>query len=369
MSLDAADVGAAAADHTHPSSQSEQWRFQDNPTIADPGDGYLRSNTGVLATATVLAISRTTQDGYDIPPTGFGVAGGDTVYVQDRDDNTQVGALHRRRAPGPLRHLRHGRRHRHWTRRGPSPTGRSCRSPSASPGAGAAGGTDYLTEGEADGLYLPLAHAALPDVHHAQGHNHTAADSSGVLTNDEHDGYSQYTNLGADPGTPATNRIRLYAKDNGSGVATLYYISESGQIYELPTLTTGGGGSGAPSNASYVTLAAETKLSAETALGAGVVMSGLLSARPAFGTAGRLYLATDTDLVYRDSGSAWATFAARTAAAGGGLPLTGGTLSGALTGTALTLSGTVTLGSTAQPKITVASGAPGSPATGDLWIW
>ena len=68
VSLSAADVGAAAADHTHPSEESGQWRFQNNPAMADPGDGYLRSNTGVLATATVLAISRTTQDGYDIPP-------------------------------------------------------------------------------------------------------------------------------------------------------------------------------------------------------------------------------------------------------------------------------------------------------------
>ena len=29
----------------------------------------------------------------------------------------------------------------------------------------------------------------------------------------------------------------------------------------------------------------------------------------------------------------------------------------------------IVIGSTAQPKITVASSAPGSPNTGDLWIW
>jgi hypothetical protein len=35
----------------------------------------------------------------------------------------------------------------------------------------------------------------------------------------------------------------------------------------------------------------------------------------------------------------------------------------------LTVGGVVTVGTTAQPKITVASTAPSSPATGDLWIW
>ena len=129
-----------------------------------------------------------------------------------------------------------------------------------------------------------------------------------MLTDDEHDGFSQYVNLGSDPSTPAANRIRLYSRDNGSGVSTLYYRSESGTVYEMPTLATGGG-SGAPSNATYVTLAAETKLSAETALGAGVVMRGTLASRPAAGTAGRLYQATDTGIVARDSGSAWQTWA------------------------------------------------------------
>jgi hypothetical protein len=178
------------------------------------------------------------------------------------------------------------------------------------------------------------AHTALPDAHHAKDHNHTAADGSGALTNDEHDGYAQYANLGADAATPAANRIRLYSKDNGSGVSTLYYRSEDGSIYELPTLNTGGGnGSGAPANATYITTGAETKLSAERVLGTAVIMSGTLASRPAFGTAGRLYLATDDATAYRDTGSAWEVFAR------------------------------------SQPRITVASSAPSSPATGDLWVW
>lgn len=167
----------------------------------------------------------------------------------------------------------------------------------------------YVTQTEGDGRYLPLS---------AKAHDHTAADGSGVLTNDEHDGYSQFANLGADPTQPATNRIRLYSKDNGSGIATLYYRTEDGTIYEMPTLTSTGG-SGAPSNATYITTASEAKLSAERVLGAAVIMSGLFSGRPAFGTAGRLFLATDTDLVYRDTGAAWETFATRAAAGGGAM--------------------------------------------------
>ena len=42
----------------------------------------------------------------------------------------------------------------------------------------------------------------------------------------------------------------------------------------------------------------------------------------------------------------------------------GGTVSGATTFTAR-----LTVAGGAQPKITVASGAPSSPATGDLWVW
>jgi len=78
----------ATVGHTHPSEESAPWRFQDTAGGA-PGAGYLRTNTGALATATQLLISRTTQDGYDIPPPGWGVVAGDTIYVQDRDDSTK----------------------------------------------------------------------------------------------------------------------------------------------------------------------------------------------------------------------------------------------------------------------------------------
>jgi trimeric autotransporter adhesin len=62
----------------------------------------------------------------------------------------------------------------------------------------------------------------------------------------------------------------------------------------------------APTDAHYVTTQAEAGLSAEVLLSA-VIGHGLLSARPAAGTAGRLYYATDGPALYRDNGSSWDT--------------------------------------------------------------
>jgi trimeric autotransporter adhesin len=63
----------------------------------------------------------------------------------------------------------------------------------------------------------------------------------------------------------------------------------------------------APSTGTYVTTAAESGLSAEKVLGTTVIASGTLGARPAAGTAGYLYLATDVNggTLYRDTGAAW----------------------------------------------------------------
>ena len=61
-------------------------------------------------------------------------------------------------------------------------------------------------------------------------HNHTDAGDShdgGVLMNDEHDGYSEYTEIGT-PSTPGANKARLYAKDNGAGKTQLVVIFSGG---------------------------------------------------------------------------------------------------------------------------------------------
>jgi hypothetical protein len=52
-------------------------------------------------------------------------------------------------------------------------------------------------------------------------------------------------------------------------------------------------------------MAAEVDLTVESVLGTAVIMSGLIAARPAFATAGRLYWATDENILYRDTGAAW----------------------------------------------------------------
>lgn len=45
-------------------------------------------------------------------------------------------------------------------------------------------------------------------------HDHTTADASGVLTNDEHDGFSSYADI-ANPAAPAADTLRFYAKNIG----------------------------------------------------------------------------------------------------------------------------------------------------------
>jgi hypothetical protein len=170
------------------------------------------------------------------------------------------------------------------------------------PAFGTAGRLYYDTDASAlyrdSGSAWELVEAA------TAAHDHTSAADGGVLTNDEHDGYSEYLQI-ATPGTPPSNSIRVYAKDK-AGTATLYYIDEAGTEFELPTIVTGGGGggSGAPADAPYITTAASAGLSAEVLLSA-VVGSGLAASRPAAGTAGRLYYATDTNAISRDNGVGW----------------------------------------------------------------
>lgn len=65
------------------------------------------------------------------------------------------------------------------------------------------------------------------------------------------------------------------------------------------------GGSGAPTDATYVTLSANGTLSAEAVLGTAVNMAGVIGSRPAAATAGLLYFATDEGKLYRDTGAAW----------------------------------------------------------------
>jgi len=70
-------------------------------------------------------------------------------------------------------------------------------------------------------------------------HNHTTvAADGGILTDDEHDGFSEYTEIAA-PSAPSSDKVRVYARDD-SGTSKLYYKRSDNTETEL------GGGAGGP---------------------------------------------------------------------------------------------------------------------------
>lgn len=77
------------------------------------------------------------------------------------------------------------------------------------------------------------------DQHHNEDHDHTAADGSGALTDDEHDGYSEYAAI-ATPTTPAAGKARIYAK-TVTGITRWFELRDDGTEIEL-----GAGGSASP---------------------------------------------------------------------------------------------------------------------------
>jgi hypothetical protein len=110
-------------------------------------------------------------------------------------------------------------------------------------------------------------------------HNHTSAGGDGgVLTNDEHDGFGEYAEIAA-PSTPASGKVRLYPKSDG-----LFYSKDDAGT---ETLVSGGAGGGG---------------------GSAAISRGVVGSRPAAGTAGTLYLATDAPLAFEDNGTTWQPF-------------------------------------------------------------
>ena len=78
--------------------------------------------------------------------------------------------------------------------------------------------------------------AAGDHAHATGGHDHTSAGGDGgVLTDDEHDSYSEYAER-ATPSTPAANKGRLYAKDL-AGVATPHWLDDGGTEHNLLAAT------------------------------------------------------------------------------------------------------------------------------------
>lgn len=68
---------------------SGEYTFSANATMADPGSGNFRSNTGSSATATALALDQLGAGGTDVSTLFSALRLGDTVYVQDKNDSTR----------------------------------------------------------------------------------------------------------------------------------------------------------------------------------------------------------------------------------------------------------------------------------------
>lgn len=127
-------------------------------------------------------------------------------------------------------------------------------------------------------------------------HNHTAVEGDGgPLTNDEHDGYSEYAAI-ASPDTPAAGKIRAYGVDD-NGILKMAYKRPDGTQILLAEAA-----SGAPSDAAYLVEAAHAGLSNETPLDTAIARS-TWATRGAAAVAGRLQLYTDAPYLGRDNGA------------------------------------------------------------------
>lgn len=101
------------------------------------------------------------------------------------------------------------------------------------------------------------------------------------------------------PSAPGASKVLLYS------VAGVPMIRAGAAGAETALSLNGHTHAYGPDSAHYITTQAEAGLSAEAVLGTAVIMSGVVGSIPAFGTAGRLYWATDEHILYRDSGAAW----------------------------------------------------------------
>ena len=129
---------------------------------------------------------------------------------------------------------------------------------------------------------------------------------------------------------------------NGNGVSgaptiTLANVGTSGTYVSVTTDAFGRVASGSSTQAWSTLTATPTSVSGYGILDAVTntgntpsISSGLLSARPAAGTAGRLYIATDTNSLFRDTGSVWSLVSPAVSGDGnisaGGTTLTLGTV-------------------------------------------
>jgi hypothetical protein len=103
--------------------------------------------------------------------------------------------------------------------------------------------------------------------------------------------------IAGDPATPSDGDIWY---DDTAG---LFQFREEGVTMSLS-------GTDAPVDATYVVTSANAELTAELVLGTDIIMAGTAAARPAAGTAGRIYFSTNTLVLERDTGAAWVVISA-----------------------------------------------------------
>lgn len=109
-----------------------------------------------------------------------------------------------------------------------------------------------------------------------------------------------------DPTADAHNNIQpgilWIDTSGGTGAWLLYVRDDTNLVWELLSSS---GGSGAPTNAHYVTTQSEAGLSAETVLGTTIIIYDIIANISAAGIDGALFFATDENKLYRDNGVTW----------------------------------------------------------------
>ena len=66
-----------------------EWQFDNNTTMADPGDGNFRNNNGTIGSVTAIAIADETKPGNDAGNILAAIASGDQLYLQNLEDASE----------------------------------------------------------------------------------------------------------------------------------------------------------------------------------------------------------------------------------------------------------------------------------------
>ena len=87
-------------------------------------------------------------------------------------------------------------------------------------------GDRALNEDGDEWFWTGLAWTQVDQTAHSEDHDHTAtAGDGGELTNDEHDGYSEYDEIGT-PSNPEQNSFRFFARASGDSIQIVVRSSQ-----------------------------------------------------------------------------------------------------------------------------------------------